>query len=47
MICDTVVYKGPKIKEIQKYLTEHEINNSLVKNKLIVYGKAGHASLPW
>ncbi|AGJ90869.1 M20 family metallopeptidase [Mycoplasma putrefaciens] len=47
VICDTVVYKGPKIKEIQKYLTEHEINNSLVKNKLIVYGKAGHASLPW
>ncbi|WP_165885010.1 M20 family metallopeptidase [Mycoplasma capricolum] len=47
VICDTVWYKGPKIKEIQEYLNKNSITTKIEDDKLVVQGKAGHGSLPW
>ncbi|AUF83689.1 peptidase M20 [Mesoplasma syrphidae] len=48
VICDLVTYKGPKINEIQNYLSNQNIRTSLNGyHELVVQGAAGHGSLPW
>lgn len=47
MVNDYVTYKGPKIPEIAKYLTENKIATEQKGEELIVKGKAAHGSMPW